>query len=84
MCTRGAEGDAPQLTPREADFQRDTQDSKPTLLGPDARSPGRDPVRARGDDWLLEVALQPLEPDGFAASNLEERRRTRRKIQGER
>ena len=36
MCTRGAEGDAPQLTPREADFQRDTQDSKPTLLGPDA------------------------------------------------
>ena len=36
MCTRGAEGDAPQLTPREADFQRDTQDSKPALLGPDA------------------------------------------------
>ena len=36
MCTRGAEGDAPQLTPREADFQRDTQDSKPTLWGPDA------------------------------------------------
>ena len=35
MCTRGAEGDAPQLTPREADFQRDTQDSKPALLGPE-------------------------------------------------
>ena len=57
MCTRGAEGDAPQLTPREADFQRDMQDSKPALLGPDAPLAGRDPVRARGDDWLLEVGL---------------------------
>ena len=35
MCTRGTEGDAPQLTPREADFQRGTQDSKPALLGPE-------------------------------------------------
>ncbi|XBH85672.1 hypothetical protein VPH35_073526 [Triticum aestivum] len=35
MCTRSTEGDAPQLTPREADFQRDTQDSKPALLGPE-------------------------------------------------
>ena len=58
MCTRGAEGDAPQLTPREADFQRDTQDSKPALLGPDALLARRDPVRARGDDWLLELCLE--------------------------
>ena len=35
MCTRSTEGDAPQLTPREADFQHDTQDSKPALLGPE-------------------------------------------------
>ena len=35
MCTRGTEGDAPQLTPREADLQRNTQDSKPALLGPE-------------------------------------------------
>ena len=35
-CTRGAGGDTPQLAPREADLQRDTQDSKPALLELDA------------------------------------------------
>ena len=58
MCTRGTEGDAPQLTPREADFQRDMQDSKLALLGPDVllglegpRQGSRRRLAARGQPY---------------------------------
>ena len=51
-CTRGAGGDTPQLAPRDACFQRDTQDSKPTLLRPDAPAPREAPSEEAGDDWL--------------------------------
>ena len=45
LCTRGARGHTPQLAPREADLQRDTQNSKPELLEPDAPAPREGPVR---------------------------------------
>ena len=51
-CTRGAGGDTPQLAPREAGFQRDTQDSKSALLIPDAPAPREAPSEEAGDDWL--------------------------------
>ena len=51
-CTRGAGGDTPQLTPREACFQRDTQDSKQALFRPDAPAPREAPSEEAGDDWL--------------------------------
>ena len=54
MCTHGAEGDALQLTPREADFQRDTQDSKRALLGPETPHAREGP---RLGAWRLWTAL---------------------------
>ena len=45
-------GDTPQLTPREAGSQRDTQDSKPALLDRPPSSSGGTPPEEAGDDWL--------------------------------
>ena len=51
-CTHSVEGDAPQLTPREARRKRDTQDNPAgAFVDPKPRSPGRDPVRAARRLW---------------------------------
>ena len=53
LCTRGAGGDTPQLTPRETDLQRDTKDSKPILFRTRHPSPsGGTPLEEVGDDWM--------------------------------
>ena len=46
-------GDTPQLAPREADFQRDTQDNKSALFK--TRRPsslGGTLLEEAGDDWM--------------------------------
>ena len=62
MCTRGAEGDTPQLTPWEACRKRDTQDNpKDAFQDPKPQTPGRDPVGELGGYELLQVVLNALE-----------------------
>ena len=52
-CTSNAEGDAPQLTSKEARPEaRSASNPAGAFVDPKPHTPGRDPVRARGSYGL--------------------------------
>ena len=72
--TRGAGGGAPQLAPLEAGLQRDAQDSKPALFGPDAPVPREGPRRRKPVMIGCSRSIRsPLEPHGFASRRHDDR-----------
>jgi len=80
-CTRGAEGDAPQLAPWEACRKRGTQDNPAgAFVDPTHRFSGMEPVGSRG--WTMgcpRSVRSPLGPRGSPHFNTKNERRTRRK-----
>ena len=84
--TLDVEGDAPQLTSREACRKRDTQDNPAgAFVDQTPRLLGRDPVGVPGDDWLLQVVLNAPGASWIAALLHEERTKNeKKKIQGRR